>query len=214
MKKIIKKHLDNNFIKSFRRYVLIDCILDSNNWIDLEGKLKEIYPDDYRVVTERIFNELKFYKCVLKIEYAITDSLNNFLIKNNKLKWGSLKDKFLEKIERNIKCTEEEAKEILKKETGGKNEGILTPHMMLYCAGFSIGELIGYLNSFTENFSQKSELVDKLTEFNKCRNLIIHNLLTSREDADEEIKKGILLGKKITALIDGIVSDKKEKKYF
>ena len=82
---MIKKHSDNNWVKSFRRYVLIDYVLDSNSWIDLENNLKKIYNKDYPAIMKRMFNEFKFYNCVLRIEYAITDLLNSFLIKENKI---------------------------------------------------------------------------------------------------------------------------------
>lgn len=210
MKKIIKKHSDNNWVKSFRRYVLIDYILDSNSWIDLENNLKKIYNKDYPAIMERMFNEFKFYNCVLRIEYAITDSLNSFLIKENKIKdWEVMKNKFLDKIKRNTKSTtKEEAEEIMETQTDGEIKRILTPHMMLYCAGFGVGELVDYINSFTKDFSQKKELVVRLIEFNKCRKLVIHNLLTSREDVGGEIEKGILLGKEIISLIEEISLDK------
>ncbi|GAI02541.1 unnamed protein product, partial [marine sediment metagenome] len=60
-------------------------------------------------------------------------------------------------------------------------------------------------------FPQKKELVAKLIEFNKCRKLVIHNLLTSREDVGGEIEKGILLGKEIINLIEEITSDKTDE---
>lgn len=212
MKKIIKKHSDNNWVKSFRRYFLINYILDSDNWADLEGKLKKIYSDDYSAIMERMFNEFKFYNCILSIEYAITDSLNRFLTEKNKIKdWKVLKNKFSEKIKRNTKSTKKEAEKIIETETSGKIKRILTPHMMLYCAGFGVGELVDYVNAFTKNFPQKKELVAKLTEFNKRRKLVIHNLLTSREDVGEEIEKGILLGKEIINLIEKITSNKIEE---
>lgn len=212
MKKIIKKHSDNNWAKGFRRYFLISYVLDSDSWVDLEGKLKKIYNDESPVIMKRMFNEFKLYNCILRIEYAITDSLNSFLIKENIIKnWEALKDKFLDKIQRNTRSTKEEAEEIMEIQTDGKIKRILTPHMMLYCAGFGAGELVNYVNSFTKDFSQKKELIVKLTEFNECRKLVIHNLLTSREDVDEEIEKGILSGREVVDLIEKIISDKTDK---
>jgi len=71
--------------------------------------------------------------------------------------------------------------------------------------------LVDYVNSFTKDFLLKKELVDKLTEFNKCRKLVIHNLLTSRENVGAEIEKGISLGKEILNLIEKITSERINK---
>jgi len=207
--KIIKNHSDNNWVRAFRRYVVIDYVLNSNGWIDLENNLKKTYNRDYPAIMERIFNEFKFYNCVLRIEYAITDPLNRFLIKESKIKdWKVLRNKFLEKIKRNRKSTKKEAREIIKKQTSGRIQGILTPHIMLYYAGFGVGELVNYINSFTKDFSQKKELITKLTKFNKYRKLVIHNLLTSREDIKGKIEKGVTLGKEIINLIEKITAEK------
>jgi len=128
MKKIIKQHSDSNWIKSFGRYVLIDDILDSDSWADLEERLKKISSKDCPAIMKRTFNEFKFYNCILGIEYAVTDLLNSFLIKENKIKdWNVLKNKFLEKTKRNIKNTKEEVEEIIKTQINGKIERLLTP---------------------------------------------------------------------------------------
>jgi len=205
MKKIIKEHSDREFVKGFRRYFLIDYVLNSGDWADLENELKKIYPDKHKSIMAGMFSEFKLHNYVLKIEYAITDTLNNFLIKNNKIKnWEGLKSKFLRKIERNIKNANKGADKILAKETDGNIKNALTPFGMLYCAGFGIGELIDYLKSFSEDFEQKGELLEKMEQFNVCRTLVVHNLITSREDVAEEIKRGISLGKEIIVLINKI----------
>jgi len=205
MAKIIKEHSDKYFIDGFRRYFFIDYIIDSSDWADLESKLRKTYPDKYEAIMAGMFDEFKFHNYILKIEYAITDSLNSFLIKNNKIKnWENLKSKFLKKIERNIKDANQGADKILEKEANGDIKNALTPFGMLDLAGFGIGELIDYIKSFSEDFDQKSELLGKMEQFNGCRILIIHNILTSREDVEGEIKKGIFLGKEIILLIDGI----------
>lgn len=212
MNKIIKKHSNNNWVKNLSRYFLIDYILDSNSWIDLGSNLKKIHNKDYPATMERIFNEFKFYNCIFKIEHSITGLLNSFLIRENKIKdWKVLKNKFLYKIKRNTKSTREEAEEIMETQINGKIKRILTPDIMLYCAGFGVGELVDYVNSFTKNFHQKKELIAKLIEFNKCRKLVIHNLLTSREDVGGEIEKGILLGKEIISLIEEISLNKTDE---
>ena len=76
--------------------------------------------------------------------------------------------------------------------------------MMFDFAGFGMGELINYINEFTVSFSEKKKLINKLTEFNESRKIIIHRLITSRENVEEKIEEGILKGKEITKLIDEI----------
>jgi len=204
---MIKKHSDDYFIKGFERYILIDPILDSDNWMALESKLKKNFEKEYTEITERLFNEFKFYNCVLKIEYAITDTLNDFLIKENKITdLIGLKNKFIKKIERNEKISGGEARKLIEGQIKGETARILTPHIMLYCVGFGVGELIDYIRSSTKNFFQKKKLIASLTKFNECRKLAIHNLATSREDVGLKIIEGIVFGKEIIGLIDGITS--------
>jgi len=208
MKKTKAQHLDNYFVKRFTRYCRIDDVLDSDDWIDLEERVKKVHKDNYKDIMKQMFSEFKFYNYILKIEYAITDSLNSFLKEKNKIKnWDDLKNRFLEKIQRNKRCTEEEAEKFLEAEVDGKIERILTPHKMLYCAEFGIGELIDYISTFTDRFLHKKSLVSELTKFNKIRILVIHNLLTSRKDLKDRIKEGILSGKEVIKLIDTITSN-------
>lgn len=209
--KEIKQHSDEYWVRAFGRYLLIDDILDSNDWNDLENRLRKIRKDNCSVIMKRAFDEFKFYNCVLRIEYLITDLLNNFLIKENKIKdWEQLKNKFLEKVQRNLRITKEKAKEIIKKETGGEIKRLLTPHKMLYCAGFTLGELLGYIDKFTNDFPQKKQLLSKLEEFNKSRRIVVHNLLTSREDVEKRIEIGISLTKEISNLVEGLTSRNEE----
>jgi len=204
--KTIKSHSDSNWFKGFSRYMLMTLIVDSNSWSDMEAELKKRYDDDCKKKTSQLFNEFKLHNVILGVEYHITDLLNNFLAKENKIKnWDKLKNRFVEKIERNKNKTKNEAKEILRNETGGKRERMLTPALMFDSARFGLGELIGYINEFTSSFPEKKKLVNKLTEFNRIRNIVIHRLITSRENVEEEIEKGILKGKESIDLINEII---------
>jgi len=186
--------------------MLMTLIVDSNSWSDMEAELKKRYDDDCKKKTSQLFNEFKLHNVILGVEYHITDLLNNFLAKENKIKnWDKLKNRFVEKIERNKNKTKNEAKEILRNETGGKRERMLTPALMFDSARFGLGELIGYINEFTSSFPEKKKLVNKLTEFNRIRNIVIHRLITSRENVEEEIEKGILKGKESIDLINEII---------
>lgn len=206
--KIIKPHSDNYFVKRFNRYILIENILNSHDWSNLEDNLKKNYNDSYQDIMKLLFNEFKFYNCVLDIEYAITDSLNNFLIKEKKVKnWGKLENRFLEKTKISRRIDDEEAKKIIEEKTIKKISRILSPDMMLYVAGFGIGELINYISEFTNSFPEKRKLVNKLTEFNESRKILIHNRLTSREDVEEKMKKGISLHTEIIDLINKITNN-------
>ena len=201
--KIIKSHSDNNWAKGFSRYVLMSHIIDSNSWLEMEDELKKLDSDNYQKNISRLFNEFKLHNIILGVEYHITDLLNNFLVKEDKIKnWDKLKDRFLEKMERNMNT----AKEILEKETGGKKERMLTPKIMLDFAGFGLGDLINYIDEFTISFSEKKKLIKKIAEFNESRKIIIHRLITSRENVEKRIEDGILKGKEITDLIDEIVN--------
>lgn len=207
--KTIKQHSDSYFVKSFSRYVLMTLIIDSNSWSEMENEFKKHYDDDYKKKTSQLFNEFKLYNIILGVEYHITDLLNNFLVKENKIKdWDKLKNKFVEKIERNMK-TKNEAEKILRNETDGKRERMLTPKMMLDFAGFGLGELVNYVNEFTSSFPEKKRLVNKLTEFNESRKIIVHRLITSRENVEEEIENGILKGKESIDLINEIIDSSK-----
>lgn len=206
--KTIKPHSDSNFIKGFSRHILMSHIIDSNNWSDMEIKLRKYYSDDYQKKTSRLFKEFKFYNIILNVEYCIADPLNRFLVKENKIKnWDKLKGRFEKKIKRNMDTKDRnEAKEILENETDGKEEMMLTPAMMFDFAGFGVGELINYINEFTISFSEKKNLISKLTEFNESRKVIIHRLISSRENVEEKIENGILKGKESIDLIDRIIN--------
>jgi len=209
MGKTIKEHSDSYFGRGFLRYTLISSILDSDTWPDLDEKVRKLYGEEHPDIMRRMFNEFKLYNCVLNIEYAITNSLNYFFIEEGKIKEeGELWSLFVEKIKRNTRSNTEEAEQILKEEAKGEIKNILTPHIMLYCAGFGIGEFIDYINRFTDSFSQKTQLITDLVEFNRVRKLVIHNLITSRENVEKEIENGILVGKQIIELIDNITSNK------
>lgn len=206
--KIIKHHSDSNWIKSFSRYTLMSHIIDSDSWSEMEDELKKHDSKNYQKNLLRLFNEFKFYNIILNVEYYITDFLNDFLIKKEKIKnWDKIEDRFLEKIGRNLKIKNiEEAKKILKDKTNGKKERMLTPAVMFDFAGFGFGELINYINEFTISFIEKKKLINKLTEFNESRKVLVHKLVSSRENAEMEIENGILKGKEITDLIDKIVN--------
>lgn len=204
----MKPHSDSNWAKGFSRYVLMTLIVDSSSWSEMEAEFKKHYGDDYKKKTLQLFNEFKLYNVILGAEYHITDLLNNFLVKENKIKWDELKNGFVEKINRKMK-DRNEAEKILENETDGKKEKMLTPAMMFDFAEFGLGELIDYISKFTSSFPEKKKLVNKLTEFNRSRNIVIHKLISSRENVEEEIENGILKGKESIDLIDKIIDSSK-----
>ena len=206
--KTMKPHSDSNWAKGFSRYVLMTLIVDSSSWSEMEAEFKKHYGDDYKKKTLQLFNEFKLYNVILGAEYHITDLLNNFLVKENKIKWDELKNGFVEKINRKMK-DRNEAEKILENETDGKKEKMLTPAMMFDFAEFGLGELIDYISKFTSSFPEKKKLVNKLTEFNRSRNIVIHKLISSRENVEEEIENGILKGKESIDLIDKIIDSSK-----
>jgi len=185
--KIVKHHSDSNWFKSFSRYTLISHVIDSDSWSEMEDELKKCDSENYQKNLLRLFSEFKFYNIILNVEYHITDFLNDFFIKEKKIKnWDKMEDRFLEKISRNLKIKKiKEVKKILKDKTNGKKERMLTPAVMFDFAGFGLGELINYI---------------------KSRKVLIHKLVSSRENAEMEIENGILKGKEITDLIDKIVN--------
>jgi len=208
----IKPHKDSNFIKGFFRYSMISHILEANDWEDLEKKIepyKKIKPE----ISTELFNDFKLQNCTLAVEYAITDTLNRFLLNNSKIKdQDKIKERMRKKITRNQRVKDKiEASNILTEETDNDIEHILTPHTMLYVAGLGLGELVDFINEFTSSFPKKKELVKKMTAFNRCRVLLIHNRLTSRENVAEEIEKGVEMGKGIMNLIEDITSTKNKK---
>ena len=207
---MLNEHSDEYFVKGFARYCCIDRVIEADDWESLRADLKRVYNDDWQVFEKRLFDEFKFYNCVLKVEHAITGLLNDFFVKNNLIRdWEVLHNEFTDKIARRERTTKENAIKILKEQTDGETERILTPALMLYYVGYGIGELIDYIQKFIKNFPRKKELVKKLTLFNESRKIIIHNLLTSREDVDSKIEHGIMLGKEITSLIDEIIKNQK-----
>ena len=87
---------------------------------------------------------------------------------------------------------------------------MLTPAIMLYVSGFGLGELVDYISGHTKKFNKKKNLVKKLSDFNDCRKIIIHNLCSSREDINSLINNGIILYGEIEDLIKDIVGDKND----
>ena len=211
-KKKIKKHSDTNFSKGFRRYCLASHIVETNSWEEFNEFVKKWYEDEYDDIMLPLFKEFKLSNCILMVEYLIVDRLNKYLVENKKIKnWELLKEKFIQKVKINHRIDVNDAKMIITEETENVDKRMLTPHMMLYVAGYGLGELVNYVDEFTKKFPNKKEIVAELTKFNKRRGLIAHNLCSSREDINLLVNDGIIISKKLEELVDNTIEQTENK---
>ncbi|MFA5030836.1 MAG: hypothetical protein WC495_04565 [Patescibacteria group bacterium] len=202
--KHIKSHSDINFVKGFHRYAALGKINKAESWEELQKVISE---EDMKI----FFNEFKVQNFTLTIEYQIV-TLLEYLYNNNQVKKESLTNIFCDSIKRFQKASSnEEAKEILKNETENNSSHMLTPHVVFYVASLSLSSLIGILTGCVKDFDMPDTLLDKLADFKRVRNLIIHNRLTSRENVNDEIKNGTTLALEIINLMEGAIDVAKAK---
>ncbi|MFA5729620.1 MAG: hypothetical protein WC938_00095 [Candidatus Paceibacterota bacterium] len=214
-KRPIEQHSDDGFIQGFEKYFLIDTILKSNSWDELVSnieKLKVKFPWE-----SLLFKEFKFYNLLKKVEQNISDLLITFLIENNFINKSheDIKKYLFDRIKQYRKdgAISEAMNEIEEKLKECKDENcklkrLLNPDCLFYISGRYLGDLIYIIREYTNDFEDKTELLEKLNNFNDARTDIIHNSLTSRgEGLSEIIDNGLILGKEILEIIDLLPED-------
>lgn len=88
---------------------------------------------------------------------------------------------------------------------------LLNPATLYYFAGWSLGNLINFVEQQTKSFEKKEELITLLRDFYDIRTDIFHNSLSSRVELSSQIDDGLKLGFKIITLIEDITEDEEAK---
>jgi len=203
----VKQHSDKNFVKAFSRYFLIDYILESKSWNELEKKINLLCEKEVidKVYKELLFKEFKFYNLTIKIQQILTDSLMTYLVNNKlfKIKEDKIKKLIIEKIEKH-RCLEDDKvkKFLIKEKRSSSIRRLLNPFVIFDLAGFTLGDLYSFIKDYTNNFLKKEELLKNLSEFIEYRNIITHTLLAGRIDFKKEINAGLKSGVKLLKLLD------------
>jgi hypothetical protein len=201
---LIQKHSDDNYCVGQIKFWIIDTVLKSSSFTDLDVNIKKYkFDNNYEIL---LFKEFKFYNQVKQIEMTLADTFMTYLIKNNLIKTDKqgIKKKFVEQIKRyhNLK-TKEEAEIILNNHISIDNDliNLLTPFCIFELSGYGLGFLISFLRDHTCKFLEKDKLVEKLSAFIKYRNFIVHNSFSSRKNFPLELDNGIICGMELIKII-------------
>lgn len=192
--KKLKKHKDVYFNSGFGRYFVIDLILDSNSWKELEEELKKYEMDGFNKIC---FLEYKLFNLTLSIEYTLSHLLEQFFKANKITNKDSLFRYILKETMKYRKLNESRTTKILNKEIGPNKNNLCSPNVLFYVAGIGLGSLVHIFRTYTESFSNKDNIIKKLQGFNKYRNDAIHNLLSSRINSPKQIIRAIKIGNEL-----------------
>jgi hypothetical protein len=178
MNKRIEKHSEEGFVRGFNRYFLSQLIVDSESWHDF---VKELTRYEISDELNACYGEYRLFNIFLLLQQILPEIIG-LAYKHNCLENEQALKKFvLEKTGRYLKINEEEAEKILQKEIIGNDTSFYTPHVLLYVVGLGLGELIHIVRShvrFPGIDAQK--ITNELSKLNKERNVLMHNLFTSR----------------------------------
>ncbi|MFA5232154.1 MAG: hypothetical protein WC410_00505 [Candidatus Paceibacterota bacterium] len=202
---LIPEDSEEGFIRGFHRYFLITHILSSDSWEDLEKNLRIYEKEKAGEYINILYKEFQFYNLIKDIEYDIADTLFSALINKRKLRsHQGIENLLISKIKKYRGINDrQDVKNLIQRETLGKNRYLLSPHLLYFVSGCGIGDLMAIIRDNFNDFDKKENLLKELEIFNDIRTKIIHNLLSSRINYKEEIKKGLNSGKKINEIIRG-----------
>jgi hypothetical protein len=200
MNKIVGDYSDEKFTTSFVRYDAIDKVLESSSFKELEEKIYKSYsPKAAEYLMGAFFNEFKLQNSVIALEYDLCryleNSRNNDLLEDPK----KAKDYLIAIMQRKHK--KQDVEMILNEALRDDDGNLYTPHILFLIIGMSLGKFIAFIKCHIKNSEEKTILLERLDEFNERRNLLVHNLLSSRVvsidntrlaiDLSDEIRKSL-----------------------
>lgn len=203
MAKNFGSHNDQDWIKGFLRYAVIEKILSSSSFEELNTKLAKSYSlNAANFLGDILWKEFQFNNAIRGIEYELCSFLSKLFEKDSVKDPEKAKLFVAEITKRTNKFKDLQiAINLLDSETGNLDQRIYSPHVLLLIAGFSLGNFIAFLREVKLTSKINTHLLDLLTELNYSRNLTIHNLCSSRVDSLANINKGLALAKEIRDLL-------------
>jgi hypothetical protein len=186
-------------LQVFLGYASIEKILESNSFFELEGKMKKSFSEKAAGALLNLFwKEFQFQHSFRRVEQSLCTYCET-VQKNSDFKNSeAAKEYIIQKIFRNKRFkTLHEAEQLLISETHGNDERIYTPHVLFLVSGFSMGIFIDFIRTHVKHSERKTDLIDLLSEVNKRRNLITHNVFSSRVNSIDNIETALTLTNKI-----------------
>lgn len=201
MKKTIKKHSDKDFIYGISRYFCGELVIGSDSWEELFADLEEHQHSNF---TKQSFDEYKLFNLTIMIEYKLVHILELFF-NENKLDKNKAYIHVLNSCKKYRRLNNMDAKKVLKKEMGGNQSNIFSPHILFYVAGCSLGDILHIFDKYTDTFSQKDTIVKRLRGFKSKRNDFTHNLLSSRINQQKLLSRALSVGLKLVKTFEEMV---------
>ena len=201
MKKLIKKHRDQDFAYGMSRYFCGGLVVDSDSWEALFEKIKKYDCSSFRIQS---FNEYKLFNLTILIEYQLADILELFF-KEDKIDKEKTYNCILDICKRYRKLDQSKAETILKKEIGNNQSNLFSPHILFYIAGCGLGDIFNIFDQYKVKFLQKDRIVKQLRGFKYKRNDFTHNLLSSRSSQHKLLSRALLTGLKLKKTFDQMV---------
>ena len=197
----IRKHSDKNFIKGFLRYAIIEnTILNSDSW----GTFLEKLEKKNKPLTKKLWQEYQLKNYVILIEQQLAELYNSVAQKGLFKNEHKVKNMLLKKIKRFRKLkNNNQAEKLLLKKVGNNEKRFYTPFVFFNIADFSLGDFVYFLDGHTQ-IKEVQALIEDLRKLNQCRNIVIHQLLSSRINLDKRIKDGLKFAKEILAKLEKI----------
>ncbi len=196
-KRPIGDHSDKKFLNRFNRYYIANLVVESKSWNDLTVKIKAgNYETNYQNL---LYQEFRFYNCILIIEYRLCDLLEKL---NSSKNLKKIKGYLIKKLKRYRAMDKKNAEIVLNAQVENNDSNLLTPNILFYICGLWLGDLIYLTREMTDDFTDKENFLEKLQKLNNYRTDIVHNLLSSRIDIEEQINRGIELTIELKELIE------------
>jgi hypothetical protein len=197
----IKSHDDCYSATGFKRYLLVGDVLQSNSWKDLEERLSVKKNTDS---IQSLFGEFKFLNYVTCIEHILCCFLALLNEKGKLVNREGVFKMIIDCVKRYRDLDIENAENLINEEIEDNLNRLINPHVVFYIAGMGLGNLINVLRNHTQAFERKEELVQKLTLFNDCRSNLVHHLLSSRINLNDEINIGLSSAAALKDLLDNL----------
>lgn len=191
---------NHKFARAYHRHDLTNVVINSGSWDELFSKLQS---DDLTL----LFHEFKLFNLAIQTQHILAEFLGLLYGKGEMRKEDKVYEMIVCSTKRNRAVERHEAEEMIRSQTGKDRNRVYAPNVLLYIAGLSFGRLIHILRDHTNTFENKEAILCKLTSLNAARNMVVHTLLSSREDAQAGIETGIKEGQNALRMLQELLRE-------
>lgn len=200
-KRSIEAYSDTGFVSGFGRYFIATQLMGCGSWDEI---LNELDKEPFVKMKDQLLNELRLHNGIMVIEHTLI----SFIERNtDERKADSLKRYLLDCLKRYRDLDSlKEAELVLTKESGEDDLNI-SPHILLYVCGLSLGNLTHIVRDFCINVEHKQKILEDLNRLNESRTILVHGISSGRVEAEKKIALGV---EDVARLENYLEADRKE----